>query len=61
MFSIARGHACRIWTRGIGVVTWPPENPTAMTPSSLPADRNLGVIVGGEVIIAAFNCCLDVG
>ena len=32
-------------------VTWPPEKPTATTPSSLPADRNLGEIVGGEVII----------
>ena len=31
--------------------TWPPENPTATTPSSLPADRNLGDIVEGEVII----------
>ena len=31
--------------------TWPPEKPTATTPSSLPADRNLGEIVEGEVII----------
>ena len=34
------------------VITWPPEKPTAMTPSSLPADRNLGVMVEGEVIVA---------
>ena len=31
--------------------TWPPEKPTATTPSSLPADRNLGEIVEGEVIV----------
>ena len=30
--------------------TCPPENPTATTPSSLPADRNLGEMVEGEVI-----------
>ena len=25
-----------------GLFTWPPENPTATTPSSLPLDRNFG-------------------
>lgn len=37
------------------VFTWPPEKPTATTPSSLLADRNLGGIVEGEVIIVAFK------
>ena len=34
-----------------GALTWPPEKATATTPSSLPADRNLGGIVEGEVIM----------
>ena len=38
-----------------GAFTWPPENPTATIPSSLLADRNLGGIVEGEVIIVAFK------
>lgn len=37
-----------------GAITWPPENPTATTPNSLPADKNLGGIVEGKVIIVAF-------
>lgn len=43
-----------------GAITWPPENPTATTPSSLPAERNLGEIVEGEVIIVSLEndtCC----
>ena len=32
-------------------LTWPPEKPTATTPSSLPAERNLGEMVEGEVIL----------
>ena len=40
-----------------GVITWPPENPTATTPSSLPAERNLGEIVEGEVIIVSLESC----
>ena len=38
-----------------GAFTWPPEKPTATIPSSLLADRNLGGIVEGEVIIVAFK------
>lgn len=30
--------------------TWPPEKPTATTPSSLPRDKNLGCTVDGEVM-----------
>ena len=40
---------------GSQAITWPPEKPTATIPSSLPADRNLGEIVEGEVIIFAFK------
>ena len=36
-------------------LTCPPEKPTAITPSSLPAERNLGGIVEGEVIFRAYN------
>ena len=36
--------------REIGL-TCPPAKPTATTPSSGPLARNLGVIVGGEVIV----------
>ena len=36
-------------------ITWPPEKPTATTPNSLPADKNLGEIVDGEVIIVVFD------
>ena len=32
-------------------LTWPPEKPTATTLSSLPAERNLGEMVEGEVIL----------
>ncbi len=32
-------------------LTWPPEKPTATTPSSLPLARNLGWIVDGEVMV----------
>ena len=32
-------------------LTWPPEKPTATTPSSLPAERNLGEMVEGDVIL----------
>ena len=38
------------------IFTWPPEKPTAMTPSSLPADRNLGEMVEGEVMVV---CLLE--
>ena len=40
--------------RGVkGRGTWPPENPTATTPRSMGAVRNLGVIVEGEVMFSA--------
>lgn len=32
--------------------TCPPEKPTATTPSSVPLERNFGVMVDGEVILA---------
>ena len=35
------------------LITWPPEKPTATTPSSLPWDRNFGWIVDGEVMMFA--------
>lgn len=35
--------------------TCPPEKPTAITPSSLPAERNLGGMVEGEVMMRAYN------
>ena len=31
--------------------TWPPEKPTATTPSSLPFVRNLGKMVEGDVML----------
>ena len=31
--------------------TCPPEKPTATTPSSLPFERNFGLMVDGEVIL----------
>lgn len=34
-----------------GKVTWPPEKPTATTPSSLFVERNFGAIVEGDVIL----------
>lgn len=40
------------WGRG-GLFTWPPEKPTATTPSSLLLDKNLGLMVEGEVMIPA--------
>ena len=36
-------------------LTCPPEKPTAITPSSLPAERNFGGIVEGEVILRAYS------
>ena len=36
---------------GRGKVTWPPEKPTATTPSSLFVERNFGAIVEGDVIL----------
>lgn len=39
----------------IEALTWPPENPTATTPSSFSEDRNLGGIVEGEVIVVSFK------
>ena len=38
-----------------GELAWPPEKPTAITPSSLSAERNFGGIVEGDVILAAFE------
>lgn len=38
------------WGRG-GYSTWPPENPTATTPSSVDVERNLEGVVGGEVMV----------
>ena len=35
--------------------TCPPEKPTAITPSSLPAERNLGGMVDGEVMSRAYS------
>ena len=35
------------------MLTCPPEKPTATTPSSLGLDRNLGVIVEGDVMFGA--------
>ena len=36
-------------------LTCPPEKPTATTPSSLPAERNFGAIVEGEVMLRAYS------
>ena len=33
--------------------TWPPEKPTATTPSSLPFVKNLGKMVEGDVMLQA--------
>jgi hypothetical protein len=33
------------------LLTCPPEKPTATTPSSLPEDKNLGLMRGGEVMV----------
>lgn len=38
------------WRDCIGP-TWPRENPTATTPSSLFGDRNFGLMLDGEVMI----------
>ncbi len=43
----------RLW--GLERLTCPPENPTAITPSSLPAERNLGGMVEGEVMLRAYS------
>ena len=43
---------------GLGRLEWltcPPEKPTATTPSSLPAERNFGAIVEGEVMLRAYS------
>lgn len=36
---------------GLIWLTWPPEKPTAMTPSSWLAERNLDLMVEGDVIL----------
>ena len=43
----------RLWR--LEWVTCPPEKPTAITPSSLPAERNLGGMVEGEVMLRAYR------
>ncbi len=56
-FALERGlmGACVVGGRGRGRGgdggTWPPEKPTATTPSSLLEARNFGAIVEGEVIV----------
>lgn len=42
------------WRWGKGVDTWPPEKPTATTPSSSAFVRNLGGMVDGEVMVGEF-------
>ena len=37
------------------MLTCPPEKPTAITPSSLLAERNFGGIVEGEVMLRAYS------
>lgn len=57
--GVDAGFALRVWVSICGVegnafwegLTWPPEKPTATTLSSLPAERNLGEMVEGEVIL----------
>lgn len=49
------------WGWGCLFFTWPPEKPTAMTPSSLLLDRNLGLMVEGEVMIPAVFGMIKVG
>ena len=47
----------RLW--GLEPLTCPPEKPTAITPSSLPAERNLGGMVEGEVMLRAYSRVSD--
>lgn len=41
--------------------TWPPEKPTATTPSSSALERNFGGMVDGAVMIAVFQRIAVVG
>lgn len=44
-----------VWLRRLERLTCPPEKPTAITPSSLPAERNFGGMVEGEVMLRAYS------
>ena len=45
---------CDEWGRSID--TWPPENPTATTPSSAGLERNFWRIVDGDVMSRIIQC-----
>ncbi len=51
--SLPCGEGVRGWVGwGMGeVLTWPPEKPTATTPSSVDVERNLEGVVGGELMV----------